>query len=161
RTLPSYLPCELNRRIELSEIVYTAVITPSDPNENWEDLVSGYTSALRDRDDATLVMVLNMGESRRTPYLHRIYSHYLRQARDLPCKWAFVLGPLNGRQKLELAAGTTYFVTASRPKGVCLPLQEFLAAGRPAIAPCHTGLADCFGPDAGFVVASHPEPARI
>jgi glycosyltransferase involved in cell wall biosynthesis len=158
---PGYLPCASTTQLELSKIVYTAVISPSDPNENWPDLLSAYTSALRDRDDATLVMVLKIGESRRQRYLHKILGFYLRQARGLRCKVAFVVGPLTRRQNLALAAGTTYYVSTSRAKGVCLSLQEFLAAGRPAIAPRHTGFADFFGADAGFVIPSHPEPSRV
>jgi hypothetical protein len=60
---------------------------------------------------------------------------------------------------LELARGTTYYLNSSRAEGACLPLQDFLAAGRPAIAPRHTAIADYFSADAGFVVESHPEPA--
>jgi hypothetical protein len=157
----SYLPCEPSRRLILANVVYTAVISPSDPNENWRDLLSAYTSALRDREDATLVMVLNIGERRRSHYLHRIYEHYLRQVRGPRCRLALVIGPLTERHKLQLALGTTYFVTTPRTRGVSLPLEQFLAAARPAIAPCHTGLTDCFGFGAGLVVASHPEPARI
>ena len=59
----------------------------------------------------------------------------------------------------ELARGTTYYLNSSRAEGACLPLQDFLAAGRPAIAPRHSAIADYFSDDAGFVVESHPEPA--
>jgi hypothetical protein len=37
--------------------------------------------------------------------------------------------------------------------------MDYLAAGRPAISPCHTAIGDYFGEHAGFVVQSHAEPA--
>jgi len=61
---------------------------------------------------------------------------------------------------MELSRGSTYYINASRAEGACLPLQEFLAAGRPAISPNHTAMADYFDDRLGFTVASHPEPAR-
>ena len=157
----SYLACARSTELSLSQVVYTAVLNPTDPDENWRDILSAYMYALRDRADAILVMVLNIPPSRRAEVLNRIYGYYLRQSRGPACKMAFVVGPLNIRQKRLLALGTTYFVSAARAKGICLRLTEFLAAGRPAIAPCHTGFIDCFGPDAGLVVDSHPEPSRI
>jgi hypothetical protein len=157
----SYLPCNPSSQLSLSRVVYTAVTNPADPNENWRDVLSAYMYALHDREDAVLVMVLDMAPRRRLELLHRVYRFYLRQLRGPACKVAFVVGPLNNRQKRLLAQGTTFFVTAARAKGICLPLTEFLAAGRPAIAPCHTALMDSFGPDAGLVVDSHPEPSRI
>jgi hypothetical protein len=39
--------------------------------------------------------------------------------------------------------------------------MNHLAAGRPAISPCHTAIADYFSRDIGFVVESHPEPAAF
>ena len=58
----------------------------------------------------------------------------------------------------ELARATTFYVTATHAEGACLPLQDYLAAGRPGIAPLHTALADYFGADVGLTVASHAEP---
>jgi hypothetical protein len=59
----------------------------------------------------------------------------------------------------ELAQATTFYLNASRAEGSCLPLQNLLAAGRPAVAPVHSGMADYFDEHIGFTVESHPEPA--
>jgi hypothetical protein len=37
-------------------------------------------------------------------------------------------------------------------------LQQALAAGRPALAPAHTAMADYIDDAVGFVLGSHPEP---
>src|SRR5262249_41541279 len=63
-------------------------------------------------------------------------------------------------QMVELARGSTYYVNATRAEGACLPLQDFLAAGRPGISPLHTAMTDYFHDELGFVVDSRPEPAR-
>ena len=60
---------------------------------------------------------------------------------------------------VTLARASTYYVNTARAEGACLPVQELLAAGRPALAPCHTALADYFNASLGFVIDSHPEPA--
>jgi glycosyltransferase involved in cell wall biosynthesis len=65
---------------------------------------------------------------------------------------------LTDAQMVELMRGTTYYVTATHAEGACLPLQEALAAGRPAIAPRHTSLVDYFDEGLGWVVRSSPEP---
>jgi hypothetical protein len=41
-----------------------------------------------------------------------------------------------------------------------LPLQSFMAAGRPAVAPANTGMADSLDEQCGLPVESHFEPAR-
>jgi glycosyltransferase involved in cell wall biosynthesis len=74
------------------------------------------------------------------------------------CKVAFVGALLSDEQMVELARGTTFYLNTSRAEGSCLPVQNFLAAGRPCVAPAHTGLADSVNADNSLVVASHPEP---
>src|SRR5262249_9245527 len=71
---------------------------------------------------------------------------------------AFVADYLSEAEMVKLAAASTYYVNPSRAEGSCLPLQNFLAAGRPGISPVHTAMADYFGGEVGFVVDSHPEP---
>jgi len=60
---------------------------------------------------------------------------------------------------VELARGSTYYLNTSHAEGSCLPLQNFLAAGRPGVAPAHTGMADYLDDDMAFTLACHPEPA--
>ncbi len=60
---------------------------------------------------------------------------------------------------LALCQATTYYLSTTRAEGNCLPVMNYLAAGRPTISTCHTAISDYFTNEMGFVVESHPEPA--
>lgn len=81
--------------------------------------------------------------------------------RDIPhrCKILFVTDFLSDEQMVSLAERSTYYLQTTKAEGNCLPLMNFLAAGRPAISPCHTAIADYFDETMGFPVESHAEPA--
>jgi len=76
------------------------------------------------------------------------------------CRLAFVTAYLSEEQLVELAAASTYYLNTSHAEGSCLPLQSFMAAGRPAVAPANTGMADSLDHTCGLPVESHFEPAR-
>jgi len=151
--------CAASDSLELSGIVYTTVLNPFDQRKNWTDLLTAYLLALEGCDDATLVIKLAVPPARAASGLNKILGFYRRL--DLPhrCRLVLVSDYLTDAQMLELARGSTYYLNSSRAEGACLPLQDFLAAARPAIAPRHTAIADYFAEDSGFVVDSHPEPA--
>src|ERR1051326_1628564 len=86
-------------------------------------------------------------------------QHYRQLGITHRCKVVFVTSYLTDAQMVDLARASTYYVNTARAEGACLPLQDFLAAGRPGMAPGHTALADYFRDDLGFVVASDLEPA--
>jgi hypothetical protein len=77
---------------------------------------------------------------------------------DHACRVVVLTDYLTDSQMGELMRATTYYVNASRAEGACLPLQQALAAGRPALAPVHTAMADYMDEHVGFVLESHPEP---
>src|SRR5262249_36047992 len=77
------------------------------------------------------------------------------------CKVVLIWSYLTEPQMLGLTRASTFYVNASRAEGSCLPMQNFLASGRPGIAPVHSGLADYFDEHVGFAVKSHPEPAAF
>ena len=143
----------------LSGVVYTAFVNPFDPTMNWKDMLSAYLLALRTREDATLVIKLVTGFNEAAKGLNRILHYYESLGLRHCCKLALIPGRLSDAQRIELTRGSTYYLNTSRAEGACLPLQEFLAAGRPAISPNHTAMADYFHDKLGFVVESHPEPA--
>jgi hypothetical protein len=60
---------------------------------------------------------------------------------------------------LGLVRASTYYLTTTRAEGNCLPLMNYMAAGRPGIAPCHTAISDYFSDDVGLTLPWHPEPA--
>ncbi len=136
-------------------MVYTTILNPDDKRKNWQDLLTAFLFALRDHDDATLVMKLATSHAASVREVLRFYDKLGIPHR---CRIAFVTSFLSDRQMLELARASTYYLNASRAEGACLPVLDFLASGRPAIAPKHTAIADYFDEHVGFVVESHPEP---
>lgn len=144
----------------LSGVVYTAFVNPFDPTSNWEDMLSAYLLALRSREDATLVIKLVTSADEAAIGLNLVFHYYERLGLRHRCKLALIPCQLSDAHLIELARGSTYYLNTSRAEGACLPLQESLAAGRPAISPNHTAMRDYFDDQLGFVVASHPEPAH-
>lgn len=145
--------------LELSGIVFTTILNPFDPRKNWHDLLSAYLLALGDREDATLVIKLVVARHEAAAGLNHVLNHYQGLKLRHRCRLVLVTAYLSDAQMVELARASTYYVNAARAEGACLPLQDFLAAGRPGIAPTHTAMAEYFDPEVGFVVASHREPA--
>src|SRR5262249_16941952 len=92
----------------------------------------------------------------------RALNALIREYRHLgiahKCRLVFVTAYLSDEQMLDLARGSTYYLNTSHAEGACLPLQDFLAAGRPGVAPNHTALADYFTDAVGSVVPPPPEP---
>jgi len=144
--------------LDLSGVVYTTVLSPFDARKNLHDLLTGFLLALGEQEDATLVVKLVINPERKVPALNLVLSEVRRLGLAHRCKLVFVADYLSDEQMVELARASTYYVTATRAEGACLPLRDFLAAGRPGIAPTHTALSDYFGPDVGFTIVSHPEP---
>ncbi|HTU18679.1 MAG TPA: glycosyltransferase [Gemmataceae bacterium] len=145
--------------LELSGVVYTTILNPFDSRKNWQDLLSGYLLALKDRDDATLVVKLVVSSDWEAAALAEMFAFYRNTGLSHRCKLAFVTAYLSEEQLVELTRASTYYVNTSRAEGSCLPLQNFMAAGRPALAPPHTGMADSIDDQCGFTLESHPEPA--
>lgn len=142
--------------VELSGIVYTSIFSPRDGRKNWTDLITGFLTAFRERPDVTLVLKLVTSDPQAVAEVLKYYRD-----RDLPhqCKVVFLSGYLSEEDMVRLTEATTYYVQTTRAEGNCLPLMNYLAAGRPGISPCHTAISDYFTPDVGFVIDSHPEPA--
>lgn len=156
RSRSSRLVCRPEPCLSLSGVVYTSIFNPDDPRKNWEDLLTGFLYALRDCEDATLVLKL-VARSRNAA--NQVLAHYRQLGMAHRCQLVLITDYLTESQMVELAAASTYYITTTRAEGMCLPLMNFLAAGRPAISPVHTAIGDYFHSDAGFAVESHPEPA--
>jgi hypothetical protein len=146
-------------QLDLSGIVYTTVFNPFDQRKNWTDLLTAYLIALAHCDDATLVLKLVLPPDREALGVNKVVRFYRQLALAHRCRVVIVSSYLTDDQLLELARATTWYLNSSRAEGACLPLQDFMAAARPAIAPRHSAIADYFTDAAGFVVESHPEPA--
>ena len=61
---------------------------------------------------------------------------------------------------LALTQASTFWLSATRAEGACLPARDFLAAGRPLVTPAHSALAEYVDGDVAWVVDSHPEPTH-
>lgn len=149
---PSQDPWELaEHSFELDGVVFTAVFNPYDGRKNWVDMLTAFCSAFRDTPDATLVFKLGHHE-----YREAIEGMLMGLAR-LPafrCRVLILHGFLETPAYESLIHATSYVVNASHGEGQCLPLMEYLSCGKPAVAPCHSAMADYIDRDLAFVVDS-------
>ena len=122
-------------------------------------MLTAFLYALGDRPDATLVLKLTVSPGEQGFWLRELARAYGRMGVRHRCRLVFVTAFLTDAQMRQLVEASTYYLNVSRAEGSCLPLQDYLAAGRPAVAPANTGMADSLGPDGAFLVESHPEPA--
>src|SRR6185312_2727130 len=120
----------------------------------WHDILTAFCWAFRDVADATLVLKMVKGD----PHSYR-RDLFLILARSAPfkCRVVTMDGFLEDADYAGLMATTSYYVNASNAEGLCMPLMEFMSAGKPAIAPRHTAFADYVDATAAFVVASSPQ----
>src|SRR5262249_3133162 len=134
------LPHPVSAELPLSGVVWTTIFNPFDPRKNWEDLLSAYVLALRDCDHSTLVVKVATNDNLAGGASLRFFEWYRKLPQPHRCKLAVVAALLSDQQMTELARASTYYVNSAHAEGACLPLQDFLAAGRPGIAPVHTAL---------------------
>lgn len=152
------LPLLPTAPLTLSGLVFTSLFNPSDRRKNARDLLTAFLLAFRDRADATLVLKLATSATREFYDLHEFRAMYDALGIAHRCRVVLLTEFLSDEQLGALYRATTYYVNASRAEGACLPLQQALAAGRPAIAPRHTAMADYLDERVGLVVGAHPEP---
>ena len=148
------------RALDLSGVVFTAVLNPFDERKNWEDLLSAFLLALRDADDATLVLKLAVSPALAGIGLRTVLGIYRTWNIRHRCRVAIINEYLSPAAMLALTEASTFLLTATRAEGACLPARDFLAAGRPLIAPAHTALAEYVDGEVAWVVAAHPEPTH-
>src|SRR6185312_2597401 len=84
--------------LELSGVVYTAILNPFDARKNWQDLLSGFLLALKDRDDAMLVVKLVVSAEWEAEALADILAFYRSTGLSHRCKLAFVTAYLSEEQ---------------------------------------------------------------
>lgn len=149
---PSFQPGPCS--VSLSGIVYTAVFNPNDGRKNWHDLISAFCFAFRDDPEATLLMKLVYHDAAHACQL--VWTE-MRKLAPYRCRVVAVHGFLDEGTYRHLVAHSTYVVNSAHGEGQCLPLMEFMSAGKPAIAPDHTAMADYITPDNAFVIHSSEE----
>jgi len=144
------------RTIQLGGVIYTAIFNPIDGRKNWTDLLAGFIWAFRDEPDATLVMKLTHYDPVRA--LLPVLSDIAKLGPHR-CKIILLHGMLPDDEYQTLIRMTSYTINASTNEGQCLPLMEFMSAGRPAISPLHTAMLDYISPRNAFVVETFAHPA--
>ncbi|WP_243050005.1 glycosyltransferase [Dyella sp. RRB7] len=157
--LPKVLPvppgCEFGRHnIVLDGILYTAIFNPFDGRKNWLMMVSAFCEALRDRSDATLLIKLTHHDP--AEIIPEIIEAIYKMG-PMQCRVVLVHAYLHQSAYDLLLAATTFAVNASHGEGQCLPLMEYMAAGKVAVAPRHTSMRDYIDHDCAFVVDSTEE----
>ncbi len=143
--------------LRLSGLVYTSIFNQSDRRKNTPDMLTSFLHAFHDRPDVTLVLKLATNPAREFYELQELRHLHGCLNLDHKCRVVVLTEFLSDEQMAELYRATTFYVNTSRAEGACLPLQRALAAGRPAIAPTHTAMADYMDESIGFPIRSHPE----
>ncbi len=142
--------------IRIEGVVYTSVFNPGDGRKNWEDMIAAFVFAFRDTTDATLILKLTLADM--VDATQPLLEHMAKLG-AFRCRIILIHGLLDQTEYSSLVDATSFTVNASQGEGQCLPLMEFMSAGRPAVAPRHTSMLDYLDEDSGFLVPSHLRPA--
>jgi glycosyltransferase involved in cell wall biosynthesis len=142
-------------RFWIEGVIYTSVLNPADGRKNWRDLTSAFVWAFRTTPTATLVLKLASVDIQTG--LAPLMRH-LSTLGSFACRIILVSGMLSNEAYSALAATTSYAVNTSFGEGQCLPLMEYMSAGRPAVAPRHTAMLDYLNADNAFIVANDTYP---
>lgn len=142
--------------VSLSGLVFTTIFNPDDARKNWVDQLTAFAWTFREDPAATLVVKLIHHDRDRDRVCQEALLE-LRRLAPFRCRIVVLHGYLEADVFAELIRATTFVVNASSGEGQCLPLMEFMSAGRPAVAPAHTALAEYVHPDDAFLVRTSPE----
>jgi len=141
-------------RFTVNGVVYSSVLSPKDGRKNWHDLLTAFAYAFRDEERATLIVKMPKSVD---PNIRGQIDGTISRLRPFRCRIILLEAFLDDRQYADLVGISTYYVNCSSCEGLCLPLTEFLSAGKPAIAPDHTAMADYIGDTLAFRVRSSLE----
>ena len=146
-----------SQTVELEGVIYAAVFNPHDGRKNWEALVSGFVWAFRDTATATLVLKLTRFdlEAGILPVLQ-----HLSTLGEFACKIWIIDGLLSDEAYAALIEATTFAVNTAYGEGQCLPLMEYMSAGKPAVAAAHSAMLDYLSPENTFVVKHEARPTN-
>jgi len=142
--------------LTLSGVIYSSVFNTVDERKNWMDMVAGFVWAFREIPEAT--MIVKVAHRRMSEGVLPILFD-LAKLGPFKCRVIVIHGLLSSEDYAQLVEATSYTVNTSRGEGQCLPLMEFMSAGRPAVTPKHTAMLDYVSDDNAFVVDSHMRPA--
>ena len=141
--------------IEVRGLVYVTVLNPADSRKNWVELITAFCWAFKESEDATLIVKMTHHD---LEYYRIVLMTLLSRLAPFRCRVLVLHGFLEDDQYRALIRASTYYVNASSGEGLCLPLMEFLCAGKPAIAPVHTAMADYIDDQLAFPLKCSLEP---
>jgi hypothetical protein len=125
--------------VDLSGVVYVAEHSQFNGRSNSNDLISAFIWAFRDNADATLVLKLTDPAD---DDAEDEIGAWLRKLSPYQCRVVALFGEPAAMPDAALIGVGNFYVNAAGSEGACLPLMAAMAAGRPAIAPDHTAMAD-------------------
>ncbi len=140
--------------IHMEGIIYTSVFNPNDGRKNWLDLLWGFCWAFREVEGVTLVMKLAYYDFEA---VRGMIISEIKKLSPFKCRVVALHGFLDDDSYKKLILESTYVVNTAHGEGQCLPLMEYMSAGKPAIAPSHTAMEDYVNHDNAFVVTSSME----
>ena len=143
-------------RFELSGVVFCSVLNPRDGRKNWIDIITAFCWAFRDTSDATLILKMTHHD---LEYYRIVLLTLLSRLAPFQCRVLVLHGFLDDEQYRELVSISDFYVNASTGEGLCLPLMEFMASGKPALAPRHTAMRDYVDEKVACVVQTSVELA--
>ncbi len=138
--------------------LYLSTIDPDNPEENWQDLVTAFCDAFRQRQDVALVLRTVTTVS---PGFLADYVALLHASGHRACRIYLIKDSHRSAAHLTLLKHAHYCVTARRADAMCFDLLDATTAGMPLIAPMHTSLNDLQWPDGSLIVRSEPEPCSL
>ncbi|MFK7732179.1 MAG: glycosyltransferase [Pseudomonadales bacterium] len=136
-------------------VIYTTVLNPLDLRKNWQDMLTAFCTAFRDKEDAVLVIKVSVQFI--TRFSDELIDH-LRRLHRFSCRVVIIKSHLSDEEYARLMSGTSFYVNTSFGEGQCIPLTEALAAGIPAIAPSITAMEEYVNTDCCLVPGTHIEP---
>jgi hypothetical protein len=145
---------EAVRDIEIEGLLVTSFLDFLDGRKNCEDLVRAFTTAHQDSVDA--VLLLKLSEPGRG-WMKLLHGWLAAQPR-FSCRVIAMRGEFEQEEYDAVIAASHWYVSAANAEGLCLNMQDFLAAGRPGIAPGHTAFADYLTDANALIVATEEEP---
>lgn len=158
RALDSFLQAgeRSPQALRVAGVVYTAIFNPIDGRKNFTDLLGAFIWAFRDVGDATLILKITHADPVRglLPVLSDIAKFGVFR-----CRVLVIHGMLPDDEYRAMVRLTSYAVNSSTNEGQCLPLMEFMSAGRPAVTPRHSAMLDYVTEANSFVVRHAEKPA--
>lgn len=142
------------QRVVLRGVVYAAVLNPNDGRKNWHDTLWAFCWAFRDNPAVTLLIKAVHHDAK---FACEMLLHEMKKLAPYQCRVVVIHGFLDDDTYQTMINGVTYIVNSSYGEGQCLPLMEFMSAGKPAIAPDHSAMADYLRADNSFILRSWPE----